>query len=339
MLTLVGGENISVGGMRMKRIKVDLADRDAVYHCIGRVVGGEFLLGENEREVFVRMLKRYAQFSGVQVVSYCIMSNHFHLLLKFPGKEPSDRELYRRIRRFYPKKSVIRQVVELSFKNHKKIPSDLRERFLRRMRDLSLFMQELKQSFSRWYNKVHNRFGTLWSERFRSVLIQPEPEMMEKVAAYIDLNPVRAGIVEDPKDYRWCSYAEALAGGKEAREGILDVSESRSWAVAHREYRKRLFVKAGFSGQSGKAALNRNAIRRVVEEGGTLSMAELLRLRIRYFNDGVALGANDWVNGVFEEFRDRFGEKRESGARELPLRSEEVNNVAALRNLRKDAVV
>ena len=43
------------------------------------------------------------------------------------------------------------------------------------------------------------------------------------MAAYIDLNPVRAGMVDDPKDYRWCSYAEAVAGKKRSREGLQRV--------------------------------------------------------------------------------------------------------------------
>ena len=324
--------------MRMKRIKADLEDGVAVYHCIGRVVGGEFLLGENEREVFVRLLKRHAEFAGVQVVSYCIMSNHFHLLLRFPSREPTDRELYQRVKKFYPEKSKLREVIETFYKDHKKAPTSLRERFLRRMRDLSYFMGELKQSFSRWYNKEHKRFGTFWSERFRSVLIEPAPEMIEKVAAYIDLNPIRGGLVEDPKDYRWCSYAEAVAGGKDARKGIQEFSESQSWRAAHQNYRKRLFVKAAVSGGSDKIALDRKAIREVIEQGGELSMAEVLRLRVRYFSDGVALSSNEYVNGIFKQLRDRFGEKRKTGAKKLDLRSKEITRVRVLRNLKKEVV-
>ena len=54
-----------------------------------------------------------------------------------------------------------------------------------------------------------------------------------------------------------------------------------------------------------------------MEEGGELALAEVLRIRIRYFSDGVALGSREFVNGVFSEFRDRFGERRKTGARDL----------------------
>ena len=93
-----------------------------------------------------------------------------------------------------------------------------RIRLLKRMNDVSVLMKELKQRFSVWYNKSHNRFGTLWAERFRSILVEDRPEVVRTVAAYIDLNPVRAGMVEDPVDYRYCGsdhqISTGLGGGK-----------------------------------------------------------------------------------------------------------------------------
>ena len=89
------------------------------------------------------------------------------------------------------------------------------------MHDLSEFMKTLKQRFSIWYNRHHGgRLGTLWMDRFKSVLVQGEGNPLQTIAAYIDLNPVRAGLVEDPKDYRWCGYAEAVAGSKKAQRGL-----------------------------------------------------------------------------------------------------------------------
>jgi hypothetical protein len=103
------------------------------------------------------------------------------------------------------------------------IDTDVRQRMVTRMGDISVFMQEFKQRFSRWYNRHHQRDGTLWSERFRSVLLEDQPATVEAVAAYIDLNPVRAGIVADPKDYRFCGYAAAVAGNKLARQGLMSI--------------------------------------------------------------------------------------------------------------------
>jgi putative transposase len=85
-----------------------------------------------------------------------------------------------------------------------------RQKFLDRMLDLSEAMKTLKQRFTMWFNRRHGRVGTLWESRFKSVLVEGEVETLTKVAAYVDLNAVRAGMVTDPKDYRWCGYAEVL---------------------------------------------------------------------------------------------------------------------------------
>jgi hypothetical protein len=105
----------------------------------------------------------------------------------------------------------------------------LREKYLSRMWDLGKFMKYLKQHFSRWYNKTHNRKGTLWEERYNSSLVQEGfAELL--VSSYIDLNPVRAGIVDDPKKYRWCSYASAVAGCQLSRASIASVLKRKDAA-------------------------------------------------------------------------------------------------------------
>jgi len=72
--------------------------------------------------------------------------------------------------------------------------------FLDRLCSLEHFMKELKEGFSRWFNKRHGRRGTLWQDRYRSVLVE-DGEALRTMAAYLDLNPVRAGLADDPKDY------------------------------------------------------------------------------------------------------------------------------------------
>src|SRR5580692_11758767 len=66
------------------------------------------------------------------------------------------------------------------------------------MYDISIFIKELKGRFAQWYNRRHGRYGVLWAERFKSLLIEGG-EALAAVAAYIELNPVRAGLCADPK--------------------------------------------------------------------------------------------------------------------------------------------
>ena len=65
---------------------------------------------------------------------------------------------------------------------------------------------------SDFYNKRHHRRGTLWGERFKSVMVE-NSETLINCLAYIDLNPVRAAIVERPQDYRWCSLGYHIQTG------------------------------------------------------------------------------------------------------------------------------
>ena len=205
-----------------------------------------------------------------------------------------------------------------------------------RMGDVSAFMKEFKQRFSRWYNKHNGRFGTLWAERFTSVLVEDSPAALRTVAAYIDLNPVRAGLVEDPKDYRFCGYAQALAGHRGARAGLLSFHQGTDWKKAAAQYRQRLMVGSGTAGRSGKAVLDREQIKRVLEQGGELSRAEILRLRLRHMTDGVVLGSKAFVNEIFALHREKFGAKRQTGAR--PIRGVPLAGLTALRDLRVSAV-
>jgi len=319
--------------MRKTRIKVQ--GGVGVYHVIVRVVGGELLLGDLEKDRLRIMMRENARFAGLQILTYCVMSNHFHLLVRIPEQvQISDRELVRRVNAYYPKKSLYRQLIKQSFEEFGgKLPQDLREGLLARLGDLPLFMKDLKQRFSKWFNKHHGRFGTLWSGRFKSVVVEDQPGALSVIAAYIDLNPIRAGIVEDPKDYRWCGYAEAVAGNREARDGLTAFSEFQNWRSIASGYRKLLYVKSGASGAAGKKALDREAIKRAMASGGELSLAEALRVRIRYFSDGVALGSGDFVDSIFSEFRDQFGEKRKSGARSLQGKSP-LGELKSLRDLR-----
>ncbi|MFT6182318.1 MAG: hypothetical protein ACI9NQ_001264 [Paracoccaceae bacterium] len=89
------------------------------------------------------------------------------------------------------------------------------ERYTKRMHSLSEFMRGLLQRFTRWFNKRHGMRGTLWEDRFHSVIVQ-SGFTCRTMTAYIDLNPVRAGICADPAEYRWSSYGEAVGGGRGA---------------------------------------------------------------------------------------------------------------------------
>lgn len=70
---------------------------------------------------------------------------------------------------------------------------------------ISLFMQNLGRRYAQYFNYTYSRTGALWEGRFKSCLIQAESYLLQ-VYRYIELNPVRASMVEDPANYYWSSY-------------------------------------------------------------------------------------------------------------------------------------
>ena len=127
-----------------------------------------------------------------------------------------------------------------------------------------------------------------------------------------DLDPVRAGIVSDPKDYRWSGYGEAVAGRKLARAGIQRALGSGGGPrAAMGKYRALLYEsgearKPGENGEAGRAGFSVEEIDAVLTRGGKLELGEALRCRVRYFSDGAVLGSRAFVERVFRCRRDCF---------------------------------
>ena len=321
----------------MHTVRIKMPGRRNAFHLISRVVAGEKLLDSVAREVLVGMIWKMAGFCGIEIVTYCVMANHFHVLVRVP--EPAqltDAQLIERLEALYGRRGTLTLVARQAMTERGKIDEDIRRKLLERMGDISAFMKELKQRFSLWYNRQHDRFGTLWAERFKSVIVEDQPSSMEAVAAYIDLNPVRAGLVEDPKDYRFCGYAAAVTGDARVRKGLMSFQGKANWGEGAAAYRVRLFVGGGAAHQSGKAVLEPEKIKAVIEQGGELSLGQVLRLRVRHMSDGVALGTRAFVNEVFTLHREKFGAKRKDGAR--PIRALSSIGLMAMRDLRVRAL-
>ncbi len=175
-----------------------VSNEKAVYHVMSRTALEGLPFKDIEKEELVRIIKRFSKLYFSDVLGYCIMGNHFHLLVCMtPPKDISDSEIKSRYLLHYGEDS------ELSFSDNM-IPA-LKNKWA----SLSEYMKEIKQTFSRFYNKRHNRRGTLWGERFKSVLVE-KGETLINCLSYIDLNPIRAGIVERPEDYRWNSLGYHL---------------------------------------------------------------------------------------------------------------------------------
>lgn len=371
-------------------------ERAGIYHVVARTVWKTFLFNEAEKELLRATMRNYEAFCGVRVLTFCLMSNHFHILVEVPPKQDAellldavDEVFLERLSHIYSESFVegIRERIEKArtdaeegdrqgLKNDEGVSAgELAEIYIRqikspythRMCDLSEFMKSVKQRFTQWYNSENATKGTLWESRFKSELVQ-SGYAAQTVAAYIDLNPLRAGMVSDPRNYRWCGYAEALAGKKEAQLGLLSVMQgvenvvpnvellgqlSKSWSEVMDQYRMVLAVDgiaadldaAPVQGErrskkyKKRKGFSREESERIIENGGKLSRSEMLRCKVRYFSDGVVLGSREFVNSFYQNLKSRsqaqanYGgqyEKRETGARKV----KHLNNEAKLYSMR-----
>ena len=353
-------------------------NRPVFYHCISRVVDRRFVLGAEEKEKFRALMRIYEKFSGCRVAAYCLMDNHFHILLEVPPMAVggiSDGELLKRLSAIYGEAFVAGVAAELAearrqvaqgLADEAVVVKRIHERFTYRMHDLGEFMKGLLQRYTQWHNRRHSRTGRLWEDRFKSVIVE-DGVAARTMAAYIDLNPVRAGMVEEPADYRWSSYGEAIGGGskghgKTARAGLVRAwgahqgmeADANLWAgEVSRAYRKLLMggavekteEKVTRVGKVERKVL-RKGVAKAEETGrmqsaatGEIPFATMLRCRIRYFTDGAVIGSQMFVDEAFDRSRARFGPKRKNGARRMRGdASAAARHLWSLRDLRKGVV-
>jgi hypothetical protein len=311
------------------------------YHVMSRTVndesGGIMFFGAREKNVFARQLRKHAEFAGIEVMTWCMMDNHFHLLIRVPNKvELLDglmangrKEFWKRLRVIYSGERVkaLKDEVETAESRagtaDQQRATDILARYTRRMGDLSLFVRELKYAFSVWFNRRNGRKGTLWMNRFKSVLLEGEPWVLKKVAAYIDLNPVRAGLVKDPGRYRWSGYGEALGGNAPARRGLSGAHGycRLEWRRIAASYRALLFQEGvevhDSAGKVVRVGVDDEAYFRESASGGRQGATRRLANRVRYFADGAAIGSREFLDEVFERNRSLFGPRRKTGPRKF----------------------
>jgi len=157
----------------MPRISRGLVD-SSVYHVINRGNGGQVVFHKGkDYEAFIGIMEEAKVNYSVKVFAYCLMPNHFHMVL-MPDKAEH----------------------------------------------LSKMMQWVMTSHVRRYHRHYGTSGHIWQGRYKSFLIQKDSHLLA-VLRYVESNPLRAGLVNSAKDWRWSSYLEST--GKRPRLLIDEV--------------------------------------------------------------------------------------------------------------------
>ena len=223
-----------------------------------------------------------------------------------PEREFSDDDIKRRFKVYYGEDSR-RNLSE------GQIPF-LRNKWV----SLSEYIKEIKQTFSRYYNRLHNRRGFFWADRFKSILVD-NGDTLINCLAYIDFNPIRAGIVERPEEYRWCSLGYHIQSGNKEDFLSLDFGLrecgvlAKAGRLAH--YRRFVYEKGGLSFRSSK--------------GEVVNASAVFRSRIRYFIDGGMIGTEAFVMKCYRMFRGHFSSRREKE----PIRIKTLEGIYSLKRL------
>ncbi len=288
----------------MPRIARMLNDGETtIYHVISRTALDGFPFGDVEKEEFAEIIKQFSSVYFVDIIGYCILDNHFHILAKmYPNHIFTDEEIKKRFAQFYGDKRGFGE-------------DDL-EYYRKKWSNLSEFVREIKQTFSRFYNKLHNRRGTLWGERFKSVIVE-DGQTLINCLAYIDLNPVRAGIVKLPEDYRWSSLGHHVQSGN--RDGFLstdfglvefNVTDEKERL---RRYRRYVYEAGALKapGRSFAGTIANEALEKEREGEFKLNRIKNFTYRSRYFSDSGIIGSKKFVMLNYQRFKNYFYCKNE----------------------------
>ncbi len=131
-------------------------------------------LGDEEKDFFVELMLQFSRIYFVEILGYSVMSTHFHIVLKMlPGKRFSDSDIKKRFIAFWS--------------DDNEFSDDYIPYFREKWSSLSEYTKELKQNFSRFYNKKHRHKGTFWTERFKSIMVEKGNSLIN-LLAYVELS-------------------------------------------------------------------------------------------------------------------------------------------------------
>ncbi len=276
------------------------SDQETVYHAMSRTALDGFPIRDAEKDEFVGLLKHFGSIYFTEVLGYTVMGNHFHLAVKMLAEEHfSDEEIRERYARCHG---------EEKYFDEKEIPG-CREKWA----NLSMFMKDLKQSFSRYYNKRHERSGAFWGGRFKSLIVE-EGETLVNLLAYIDLNCVRAGLAERPEDYRWCSLGYHVQTDNKDAFLSLDFGLKEFGNIddgeCFRLYRKFVYETGAVASSKG-AAIDHDILEDEQKQDFNITRAKRFKYRTRYFTDSGIIGTKDFVRTHYIKFKDYLQSKRD----------------------------
>lgn len=278
---------------RSARLK--LQDIDAWYHLCAHAATrhGEFPLADPlVRFKLLDLIKHYAAIYFCHFAALNVMGNHWHGVCHFDPPRPlSPEERMERALALYPRS---RQKIEAW-------PDKKWRRLEKRLFDVSEFMRIVQGSFARWYNRTYQRKGHFWGERFKSAILGG-PQAVLEATLYVELNAVRAGIVECPEDYPGCSLYMREAGQDDwlmPLGGILHEEGTKD--ELHARFKALVYHRGAVITKQGQKAIPAEVIEREAARG--FRKRGVFAKKLRCFTDGLVLGSELYVREHLTQLR------------------------------------
>ena len=264
----------------------------SVYHVISRTALPGLPMEDSDKDHLLHLIKYYSKIFFVDVLGFTIMGNHFHLVCRtYPESEVSDKDVIARYK---------------IYRGENNRPSqDNIDYYRSRWTSLSEYVKDIKQEFTRYFNRRHGRRGYFWGERFKSLIVE-EGHTLVNLLAYVDLNAIRAGIVKRPEDYRWCSLGYHVQTGN--KDDLLDVDFGlKEWNEFDdkeivRKYREFVYETGAVDAGKG-AVIDPEIVKQERKKKYELTRQDRFLYRSRYFTDAGIIGSKEFVKSMFDRFK------------------------------------
>jgi REP element-mobilizing transposase RayT len=197
-------------------------DSTPYYHCVSRCVRRAFLCGfdsvtgksfEHRRGWILDRMNLLSKTFSIDICSYTILPNHYHVILHIDQKSTaywSDQEVIERWQQLFSLPVVVeRYLANQATTAEREVVSDLITQWRKRLHDISWFMRCLNEPIARQANKEDGCTGRYWEGRYKSQALLDE-KALAACMAYVELNPVRAGIAKKPEDSEYCSLTKRI---------------------------------------------------------------------------------------------------------------------------------
>jgi len=274
--------------------------KSTVYHVISRTALPGLPIRDVDKDYLLGLIKRLSILYCVDVLGFSIMGNHFHLVARMhPEDTVSDQEVIRRYQKYYG--------------DEKYIGGEQVEEVRKRLCCLAAYVKDIKQGFTFYYNKKYRRQGFFWGGRFKSLIVEDGLTLVN-LLAYVDLNPIRAGIVKRPEEYKWCSLGYHVQTGNKddllcVDYGMQEWNEFEPREIV-RKYREFVYETGAVDAGKG-AVIDEKIVKKERKKNYKVSRVDRFRYRTRYFTDAGIIGSKEFVGEVFDQVKHLLRSKDE----------------------------